>query len=296
LTDAAGHPHARHLEEFWGTEAARLLAPLLHAAALAGEGIGQVVTWIDKQDQREPLAVLKSDGDPRAHVQLEGVFKQDAKNRGTIFMSAGNLLTAYRYPEVEATARPGFTATDLLDGGSGTLYITSTSRHQRMIMPVIVALVSSIIDAAIDKARDSGGALPFDFRALLDETANTAPLQDLPSHLSQLRSYNFHIATVWQSLAQIKERYGDSMHTILSASTTKAFMGPVTDQATLDYVAQLLGNVPVDVGGHSTLAPKAPSADLQQLGPDRTLVVADDLPPIIVCPTPWWELNRETPG
>jgi hypothetical protein len=37
------------------------------------------------------------------------------------YMSASNLLAAYRYPEVLATARPGFTPAQLLDGSASTL-------------------------------------------------------------------------------------------------------------------------------------------------------------------------------
>lgn len=153
--------------------------------------------------------------------------------------------------------------------------------------PLFVALVASVVDAAVDTALKERGELPFNLRVLLDETANTAPLQDLHSYLSQLRSYRIRFATTWQDLAQVKERYGESMHTILAASTTKVFMGPITDQATLDYVGQLLGNVPTDVDGHSVLAPKAPAPELQQLTKDRALVVASELPPAIVRVKHW---------
>jgi len=43
LADAAGDPHHSHVAEFWAQEAAKLLAPLLHAAALTDGSIGEVI-------------------------------------------------------------------------------------------------------------------------------------------------------------------------------------------------------------------------------------------------------------
>jgi type IV secretion system protein VirD4 len=121
-------------------------------------------------------------------------------------MSAAHLLHAYRFPEVLATATPGFTADHLLDGGAGTLYLTSSSRHQKMLAPILVALVSSVIDAAIEKSRKDGKPLDPLLRVLLDETANCAPLQTLPGHLSDVAAHGVRIATVWQSIAQMRDR------------------------------------------------------------------------------------------
>ena len=69
--------------------------------------------------------------------QLAGVLGLDSRNRGTTYMSASNLLAAYRYPEVLATARPGFTPAQLLDGGASTLYIAASSRRERSASPLL---------------------------------------------------------------------------------------------------------------------------------------------------------------
>lgn len=116
LADAASHPQATHLADFWDREAARLLAPLLHAAALAGESIGKVVEWLDTQDRRELRAILKSDGDDHALTQLEGVLALDSRNQSTTYMSAASLLEAYRYPRSkrlrEAASGRGISSTE----------------------------------------------------------------------------------------------------------------------------------------------------------------------------------------
>jgi hypothetical protein len=43
-------------------------------------------------------------------------------------------------------------------------------------------------------------------RLLFDETANGAPLADLPQQLSEAGSQGIRFATVWQSLGQMRDR------------------------------------------------------------------------------------------
>ncbi len=51
---SAAHPdQANAANEFWDKEAASMLAPLLHAAALAGAGMGELVRWLDARDFAE---------------------------------------------------------------------------------------------------------------------------------------------------------------------------------------------------------------------------------------------------
>lgn len=291
LADAATRPGpASHVEEFWGDEAAKLLAPFLHAAAVSERSMGQVLTWLESADRREPVDILRSSGDPAAQSQLEGVLSLDPRNEGTTFMSTAHLLHAYRYPEVAATTKPGFTAADLLDGDAGTLYLTSAASHQRMLAPLLVALVSSVIEAAIQKSRDEDRPLDPLLRILLDETANIAPLQSLPAHLSDTAAYGIRIATCWQTVSQMRARYGDAKDTIVGASTAKVFMGPITDRMTAEEISGLLGQRPVPVDDHSVLGPKASPAELQQFAPPRALVVAGTLPPAIVRSEPYWRI------
>lgn len=298
LTDAASRPgQGSHVEEFWSGESAKLLAPLLHAAALSGseQAIGQVVSWLETEDRAAPLEILRSDGDAAAASQLEGVLALDPRNAGTTYMSTAHLLHAYRFPEVLATATSGFTAAHLLDGGAGTLYLTSSSRHQKMLAPILVALVSSVLEAAIEKSR-AGAPLDPLLRVLLDETANCAPLQTLPGHLSDVAAYGVRIATVWQSIAQMRDRYGDAKDTIMGSSTDKVFLGPITDKTTRDEIIDLLGNHEVDVDDHATLAPKATAQDLQQLTWGRALMVSGSLPPAMVRFNPHWRVREFRQG
>ena len=79
---------------------------------------------------------------------MTAVLGLDPRNRSTTIMSAGHLVAAYRYPEVLSTARPGFSAERFLNGEGNTLYLCASARHQRLLAPLIVAIVSAVLEQA----------------------------------------------------------------------------------------------------------------------------------------------------
>ena len=164
------------IARYWRGEAAKLLAPLIHAAACADLGISVVREWIDMQDTQRPLEHLKEADALPAAQQLAAVAALDDRNRGTTYMSAGSLLAAYRHPDASRTTRDGLTPQQLLSGAN-TLYIVSPEHDQRLLAPLVVALVSSMLHAAVERRN---GPLNPTLRVLLDEAANIAPLADLP--------------------------------------------------------------------------------------------------------------------
>src|SRR3954469_25388710 len=104
-------------------------------------------------------------------------------------------------------------------------------------------MLSSLIHGAIERA-PFVGSRSSRLRVLIDEAANVAPLHELPRLLSQAAGHGIRIATIWQSLAQVRERYRQSGDTILANSTAKLFMWPIADHATRSYVVDLLGDEP----------------------------------------------------
>jgi len=283
---------------YWRGEAAKLLAPLLHAAAIGAYDIGRVLRWVDVQAGDEPRAILRDADAQDAGNQLRAVLDLDDRNRGTTYMAAGSLLAAYRYPQVRRAGKGEIVVNDLLDGAANTLYIVASAREQRLLASLIVGMVNAILHSATER-----GVAPATLRVLLDEVANIAALRELPTHLSQAAGQGVRIATVWQSLAQIEQRYGREVDTILANSTSKLFMGPITDDKTRRYVTGLLGDEDVETRTVSTergsdkrsisaatrqRAVASPQA-LQQLEHGRALLIDGTHAPAVVTIRPWWE-------
>ncbi len=300
---SAAHPdQANAANEFWDKEAASMLAPLLHAAALAGTGMAELVRWLDSRDFQNAVAVLQASEASAAADQLEGVGRRDERNRETTVMSALNLLRAYRYPQVASAAQHDLTPERFLDGRANTIYVVAAGHDQDALRPVILALLASIYEAAIVKARTRGALDPRLF-ILMDEAANIAPVRNLASWLSQCGDHGIVIATIWQSIAQIDQRYGRAARdAICAASTAQVFLPPLVEPTSTGYLTELLGEEPVANASSSrsgqTLSSSqrkaGPAPWLRQIERGRAILVYRDLPPAIVRAPGWFEDSRFT--
>jgi type IV secretion system protein VirD4 len=300
---SAAHPDSSNAaNEFWDKEAASMLAPLLHAAAIAGASMSELVRWLDARDFTDAISHLKGAGASAAADQLEGVSRRDERNRETTVMSALNLLRAYRYPQVAACAVGDLTPERFLDGNANTIYVVAAGHDQDALRPVILALVAAMYEAAIVKARKEGVLDPRLF-ILMDEAANIAPVRNLAPWLSQCGDHGIVIATIWQSIAQIDQRYGRAARdAICAASTAQVFIPPLAEPTSAGYLTELLGEEPVANASTSTGLARhtlsighqkaGPSPWLRQIGRGRAVLVYRDLPPAIVRAPGWFEDPR----
>ncbi|HEY1457244.1 MAG TPA: type IV secretory system conjugative DNA transfer family protein, partial [Solirubrobacteraceae bacterium] len=300
---SAAHPdQANAANEFWDKEAASMLAPLLHAAAISDAGMGELVKWLDTRRFDEPHTVLEQAGAGAAANQLQGVRGRDERNRETTVMSALNLLRAYRYPQVVDGASGDLTPEAFLDGQANTIYVVSAGHEQEVLRPVILALVSAVYETAMVMAGRYGPLDPRLFM-LLDEAANIAPVQNLGSWLSQCGDAGIMIATIWQSIAQIDQRYGRAgRDAICAASTAQLFMPPLTDPTTTGYLSELLGEEAVahasdsaSLGRQSRSVARekaGPTPWLRQIPTGRAILIYRELPPTIVQVPGWFEDPR----
>jgi type IV secretory pathway TraG/TraD family ATPase VirD4 len=299
---SAAHPDSSNAaNEFWDKEAASMLAPLLHAAAIAGEGMSELVRWLDARDFADAISCLKGAGASAAADQLEGVSRRDERNRETTVMSALNLLRAYRYPQVAERAVGDLTPERFLDGAANTIYVVAAGHDQDALRPVILALVAAMYEAAIVKARKH--VLDPRLFILMDEAANIAPVRNLAPWLSQCGDHGIVIATIWQSIAQIDQRYGRAARdAICAASTAQVFIPPLAEPTSAGYLTELLGEEPVANASTSTGLARhtlsvghqkaGPSPWLRQIGRGRAVLVYRDLPPAIVRAPGWFEDPR----
>jgi type IV secretion system protein VirD4 len=300
---SAAHPdQSNAATEFWDKEAASMLAPLLHAAALADEDMGEVLRWLDTRDFQDAIQTLKGKGADAAADQLEGVRQRDERNRETTVMSALNLLRAYRYPEVAACAHDDLTPERFLDGNANTIYVVAASHDQEALRPVILSLVTAIYEAAIKKAREQGPLDPRLF-VLMDEAANISPVRNLGSWLSQCGDHGIVIATIWQSIAQIDHRYGrPARDAICAAATAQLFLPPLAEPTSSGYLSELLGEETVANASTSNgLSRNTLNVGQQKAGPvpwlrqiprGRGVLVYRDLPPAVIRAPGWYEDPR----
>ncbi len=111
------------------------------------------------------------------------------------------------------------------------------------------------------------------------------------------------IATIWQSIAQIDQRYGRAARdAICAASTAQVFLPPLAEPTSAGYLSELLGEEPVanastSAGSRDTRSASAhqkagPPPWLRQIGRGRAILIYRDLPPAIVRAPGWFEDPR----
>lgn len=228
----------------WAERAEALLAPLLHAAALDGWSMRQLMHWILRQDHESPQDILTRSGAELAADTLAGVARSAPNERSGIWSTAAGALAVYRSKAaLAATDEPNFDPTAFVHS-SDTVYIAAPGRHQDVTAPLVVALLEEIRSAAYartaDHERRGGGELrPVLF--LLDEVANIAPLPDLPSIVSEGGGQGLIVLACLQDLSQARHRWGERAEGFLSLFGTKVFLRGIQDIRTLQAISTLAG-------------------------------------------------------
>ena len=132
---------SRSGEHHWTERAGALLSTLLHAAALEGLSMPDVLRWIDRHDGAPALEILAAGAgeDAPATDLLAGIVATDPREQSGIWSTASGVLAAYRTQGALASTRLPPLDFEAFCDGPNTLYICSTGRRQRQFAPLVVA-------------------------------------------------------------------------------------------------------------------------------------------------------------
>jgi type IV secretion system protein VirD4 len=301
--------------EFWYATAAKLLAPLFHAAALDGRPMTDVVRWVDTQEVDEVADVLERTGAPEALDAARATWCRDDRTRSSVYTTAETVLAPFAHtsaaslPMTTSRTPARFQPADLLAGdGDNTLYLCAPTHDQRRLRGYFTALTQQVLTHAFEHA--TRGAQPLDppLLVVLDEAAHIAPLAELDSLAATCASHGIQLVTIWQDLAQVRARYGPRAPTVLNNHRAKLFLTGIADPDTLEYASRLVGDEEVtqpsvtrDATGRrsttSTTAPRRllPPEALRCLPRGHAVLVYGTLPPARLRLRPWWAgANRDT--
>ncbi|HEV7955770.1 MAG TPA: TraM recognition domain-containing protein, partial [Marisediminicola sp.] len=238
-------------DSFWAERATALLAPLLHAAAAEGLGIGDVLMWLLRWELGPAANILERRHSDWAANVLLSVAKSADRERSAVFSTASNVLAAYFGDSARAVADPTRTSECAFDPDAfvrsrDTLYITAPAHKQAMCAPIIVALLEAIRHAAYRRSRRvlAGEELGTpDCLFALDECANVAPIHDLGALVSEAGGQGLVVLAVLQDLSQARARWGADTGTgFLSVFGVKVVLPGVADRSTLEAFSTALGD------------------------------------------------------
>ncbi|MHB1487598.1 MAG: type IV secretory system conjugative DNA transfer family protein [Acidimicrobiales bacterium] len=288
--------------DFWYATAAKLLAPILFAAAYAGADMADVVRWVDLQEVYEVDNILIQAAVPEALQAARANWQREDRQRSSVYTTAEMVLEAFADPTVAASTRGCDIDVDVfLDGGRHTLYVCSPASEQQRLCPIFSALITQVVNQACAVVARTGHPLDPPLLIVLDEAANIAPLAELDTLASTAAGHGIQLVTVWQDMAQISARYGARSATVVNNHRAKVVLSGITDPATLDHVSLLIGDEEVmrtsrtigEDGRRSATEGQqtrrlAPGAALRRILPGHGVLVYGHLPPARLSLRPWF--------
>ena len=306
--------------DFWYATAARMLGPLLFAAAFGARTMADVVRWVDTHEESEVLELLAAAGVPEALDAARSAFGKEERQRSSIYTTVETLLEPFADTAPTIGSWPGErTSADLpsvdpgrLVGAENTLYLCAPAHDQRRLTPLFVSVVRQVLEHVYTRVSLTHRPLDPPLLLVLDEAANIAPLADLDALAATAAGHGVQLVTIWHDLAQITARYGPKASTVVNNHRAKLFLSGISDLSTLDYASALIGDEEVRLptttlggrGGPSTTrSPStrrlAPPDALRRIAPGEGVLLSGGLPPARLVLRPWFTdpvLHARTDG
>ncbi|MEZ0070068.1 type IV secretion system protein VirD4 [Streptacidiphilus sp. MAP12-20] len=238
---------------YFALNAKTLITCWLHAAALNGRPVADVLAWAADPDNREAVDLLAEKGKHSLAQALAGQHTAAEEERSATWRTAQQSFIALYDDAVAEIFAPPLDAEvfdiDKFLTESGTLFLIGEEEEGSAFAPLNAAFAKALFDRAKAIAgRAPNGRLPIPFGCFLDELANVAPLPEIPSLMSVSGSQNIFILAVLQSYAQAEERWGPlGVRKMYAAGTVKLFLGGISDPEELKSYSALTGEFDEDV-------------------------------------------------
>jgi type IV secretion system protein VirD4 len=289
----------------WKDAAHRLIAAAFYAGARLGAPMSEVRSWVDDgsgESLRHALSLVP-DCDPTAIEVFQSIQQRPERERGSCYSTTQRSLSVFMERKVADSASSSeYDAKEFLLDGENTLYLVAPLADQDRLQLLFVSIIMFTLESAAEIAQSSSnGRIPQRLLLVLDECANTAPIEQLPQYLSTGYSQGISLITIFQDLAQIRGRYQDLTESIVNNSRAKLFLSGIADMQTLQLASQLIGQERYrsntyamgDGPGQYSYQYRnlVPPDVARQLRPMSGLLVYHYLRPVVVALRPWFR-NR----
>ena len=293
--------------DFFNSKASAVLGRFLHAAALGGKNIEDVVRWSNNFADKEPLEILVDHGAPEAFSdRLRALTTSRAgETVDSIQETLAGLLEPLSSPKAMQMLSPGegegFDMEKFLEKPNTVYLLTDGERSP------VAPLVAMFADFMFRKAQRISQAMPGGrlwpvLTMVLDEAPNVAAIPDMASALSDSGGRGIRIIGFSQSFAQNRQRWGNEAATaIRGTSSIRLFLPGLEELDELDRIARAAGTTRKERvstsqgrGGSSRTVseeerPVIRGNEIQQLPVGEAFMHYSNVAPAVVKLMPWWE-------
>ncbi|MEU7230083.1 type IV secretory system conjugative DNA transfer family protein [Streptomyces chrestomyceticus] len=288
---------------FYKGQASKVMAALLHAAALDGASLDQFLRWARKLSDPAPLGILSAHPGAGAGWgdMLLNATSGDERTVGNTAVTIDAALEPLAHQMVvDALTGGADEPTDvreLLDAG-GTIYLLGKDSEVNSVAPLTTAVTEDLLDIAEAHAIAApAGRLDPPLLAALDEAPNIAPIPSLRQRVADGRGRGITVIYGLQGWASAVARFGsDTAAELASFTNNVVIFGGAKDPQFLRDQSDLCGQVErvrttkttnsgdrggVSTAKHLALEPVLRPDEIKALGEGEALVLADNLPPVI---------------
>jgi type IV secretion system protein VirD4 len=290
---------------YWEQVAASIIRTYLHAAALGGLGVKDLLDWSRRPAAAEPGRILSRNDDaaPGWEDDLGSSADVEPRHRDSIWATVRRAFDCFADPKVLEATRVDHDTFDpsafLAD--NGTIYLMGSPGAQQSVAPIVAALIEDIVDTARRQAAKSERhRLEAGLMLMLDECANIAPLGDLPKLVAELGGLGITTTVILQSVAAARNIWGEAGERALrDLANITLVWGGQKDGAFLEEISRLAGEEDVQVETTSIgpsgkvsswtarRLPVLPTWDIANLAPDHAVIVSPHLRPRITRLPSW---------
>lgn len=150
---------------------------------------------------------------------------------------------------------------DQYEGAKPFIFLAAPSRARESAAPIVTAWVDAAAAAILQRPIDTAT----NAWMILDEVASLPPIQSLLALLPLGRKYHACVVLALQSVAQLRQTYGNEGAEVVSGQTATQVLMAVGDHATAQWAVNLAGTAEVermrptetlgsDKNGHGSLA------------------------------------------
>lgn len=225
---------------FWYHAAERMLAALMHAAAMRGSTLADVASWALNQNLAGVVDTLRAHRSDWAASVVEAVDKANDRYRDSVLSTLSEVLRVFDHSEARMLTTLGSFPIEEFLTQNGTLYICIPSEQHELFAPLVVGLVEEILRAKF--ARFDAGVVDRTLGVFLDELRRVAPIHNLPGYLAEGGSHGAQVLAVLQDQSQARERWGPNVADgFLTLFRSKVLLPGVLDRTLLENLSQILG-------------------------------------------------------
>ncbi|MDN2496512.1 hypothetical protein FHY52_07355 [Nocardia nova] len=317
------------VDSYFDGGAQELLALYLLAAACVEGDLLHVAEWLSSDQDQTPILILRHHNHDRAAQRILDAQGLYARQRDGLYDMARRFLnvlsdegyatmitpparkrvTAYETSEsivIDTTLAaakhnlPEFKPAEFITSND-TLYALSMTGPDSAAA-LTAALVGQILESALAFARARpDGRLAVPLLAVLDEAANCALIDALPSYYTYAAGCGVILLTIVQVLEQAEDLWGANGLTVIRAQSIEIYGGNIATPSYLEQWARLVDDHDVADTSRSTgpggtnrstswrAEPILNVAKLARLPKDRALVRLPGHEPVLIEKQFWWD-------